>query len=105
MIDAFLLIVRLTGFDNVDDAFIGEQQPGDDEAVGAKQAADRLLVAGVVVFLQALADPAQQMIGNHAEEHEAVDFGLQKCHVELPESCGSKALVGLQKIVAGPTAR
>jgi hypothetical protein len=40
-----------------------DRESGGDKAVGAEQAADRLPVAHVVVSLQALADPAQKVVG------------------------------------------
>ena len=38
-VDAFLFIVGLAGFADVDGAPIGGREPGGDEAVGAEQAA------------------------------------------------------------------
>ena len=73
MVDAFLLVVGLAGLADVDRAAVGERESGGDEAVGAEQAADRLPFARVVVSLQALADPAQEVVGEHADEDVAVD--------------------------------
>ena len=122
MVDAFLFVVGLAGLADVDRASVGERESGGDEAVGAEQAPDCLPFTRVVVLLQALADPAQKVVGKHADEDVAVDavfelmkirpqserafelgkagLGFEQRHVELPELCGSKALVGLQNIVA-----
>ena len=122
MVDAFLLVVGLAGLADVDRASVGERKSGGDEAVGAEQAADRLPFARVIVLLEALADPAQEVVGEHADKDVAVDavlelmeirpqsegafelaeasFGLEERHVEFPELGGFEAFVGLQNIVA-----
>ncbi len=111
----FLLVVGLTGLADVDRASVGERESRGDEAVGAEQAADRLPVARVAVFLQAFVDPAQQVVGEYADKDVAVEavfelmkirpqserafelakagLGFEKRHVELPELRGSEALV------------
>ena len=89
--------------------------------MGAEQAADCLPVSHVVVSLQALADPAKEVVGEHADKDVAVDavfelmeigphserafelgkagLGLEERHVEFPELRGFEAPVGLQNIV------
>ena len=122
MVDAFLFVVGLAGFADVDRAAVGEREPGGDEAVGAEQAADRLPVARVVLVLEAFADPAQEVVGENANKNVPVDavfelveirsqserafefaeagLALEEGHVELPELRGSEALVGLQNRVS-----
>ena len=73
MVDAFLFVVGLAGFADVDDASVGERESGGGEAVRAEQAADRLPFAHVVVSLKAFADPAQKVVGEHADKDVAVD--------------------------------
>lgn len=117
-----MLVVGLAGFADVDRASIGEGEPGGDEAVRAEKAADGLPLACVFVSLQALADPTQEVVGEHTDEDVAVDavfelmeirpqserafelaeasLGLEERHVEFPELCRLEGLVGLQNIVA-----
>ena len=117
----FLFVFGLAWLADVDRAAVGEREPGGDEAVRAEQAADRLPVARVVVVLEAFADPAQKVAGEHADKNVAVDavfelmeiraqserifelgkadLGFQRSHKELPELRGSEALVGLQNRV------
>ena len=74
-----LLVVGLTGLADVDRASVGERESRGDEAVGAEQAADRLPVARVAVFLQAFVDPAQQVVGEYADKPRSLGISETDC--------------------------
>ena len=57
--------------------------------MGAEQAADRLPFARVVVVLEAFADPAQKVVGEHADEPKSWE-ALRQTAVRRPEECRSR---------------
>ena len=84
-----MFVVGLTGFTDVDRAAVGEREPGGDEAVGAEQAADRLPVARVALVLEAFADPAQEVVGEHADKPKSWE-ALRQTADRQPEGCRSR---------------
>ena len=89
MVVAFLFVVGLAGFADVDHASVGEWELRGDEAVGAKQAADRLPVARVVVVLEAFADAPQKVVGEQADEPKIWE-ALRQTAARQPEGCRSR---------------
>ena len=122
LVEQGLLGVGLGRFADAQHAAVLERERGGDQAVGGKQAAQGFPVAGFSGATEGLADPTQEVVGEHADEHVGFDavlelvevgaqaqaafeageafFGLEQDHVERPSFSRAEGALGFEHVVA-----